>query len=379
MKTQRQRVGFALPDAIILIVVVLLLLAILTPTIAGTQSSSTLTASLQNLATLSKAYNAYAADWNDRQPTSIVDNFSTYGTSGAAAVTNYSLVHGQAHPPVILGDCNDVTWGYFFPGAGGSPANQTFIVPIDFSTRFGAFRIPNAKHFSTYVNGRYFDPVFYAPNDEAAYAIVEPWLNHPCEYSPTSSTGGNRWSSYCTSPAAMFNPTVLSLNPTTAKYYKDPFAIPNGFASPSMSQASYPALKTHVLEHYWNQNPPSSPPSPPGFSGRCNPSFVGGTWAGCEPYFFNHGQASAPATLFYDGSARLFPNTEAIAANERVNAQTPGVNDGLWSIDTPLAGSYANFATGGYYMNAAYDWTSTSHHILTIDGILGRDTISEEK
>jgi len=376
MKT-RQHAGFALPDALMLVLVIVLLLAILAPTIAGTQSSAMLTVSLQNLATLSKAYNAYGADWNDRQPTAIVDDFSTYGTSGETAVTNYAIVTGHPHPPLIYGNCNGGVWGLYFPGSGGgTPSNQRSIVPLDFSSKFGNFRIPNGKHFSSYLNGRFFDPVFYAPNDEAAYAVVEPWLTHPCEYSSSTATGGNRWSSYCTSPAAMFNPAVLSLNLATARYYKSPFSIPNGFASPSFSQATFPALKTQVLEHHWNQNPPSGEPGTFTVNGRCNPAFGAGSWAGCEPYYFNHGMASAPATLFYDGSVRLFGNTEAIDANRLVDTQTPGSNNGLWSVDTPLGGGYNDYSTGGYYMEMSWDWASTSHHILTINGIQGRDTIA---
>ena len=39
---------------------------------------------------------------------------------------------------------------------------------------------------------------------------------------------------------------------------------------------------------------------------------------------------------------------------------------GLWSRDT-------DFGTDGYFQDTAYDWTDTSFHILTTDGIRGRD------
>ena len=88
------------------------------------------------------------------------------------------------------------------------------------------------------------------------------------------------------------------------------------------------------------------------------------------------GFESAPATLFYDGSARLMGTQEAMNANRRAFGNS-GV--GLWSLDTPFGGSYAPGAGGGYYSEFGYDFTSTSYHILTTDGVLGRDTLGSEQ
>lgn len=41
---------------------------------------------------------------------------------------------------------------------------------------------------------------------------------------------------------------------------------------------------------------------------------------------------------------------------------------GLWSRDTPLGES-------GYFSDVAYDLTQTSFHVLTTEGIHGRDTV----
>ncbi|MEE8153863.1 MAG: hypothetical protein V3T53_02760, partial [Phycisphaerales bacterium] len=103
-----------------------------------------------------------------------------------------------------------------------------------------------------------------------------------------------------------------------------------------------------------------------------NPAFSGGVADQCEPYYFNHGFESTPATLFYDGHVRLMGTQEALNANRRHLGQT-GI--GLWSIDTPFGGGYNPGNDGGYFMEFAYDFTSTSYHILTIDGALGRDTL----
>ena len=122
-----------------------------------------------------------------------------------------------------------------------------------------------------------------------------------------------------------------------------------------------------MLEHPWLQN----------IRQVCNPGFSTHD-NDCEEYWFNHGFESTPATLFYDGHVRLFGTQEALNANRRHLRQTE--NDlngsfGLWSIDTPFGGGYDPGNGGGYFMDFAYDFTSTSYHILTTDGALGRDTL----
>jgi hypothetical protein len=84
---------------------------------------------------------------------------------------------------------------------------------------------------------------------------------------------------------------------------------------------------------------------------------------------FNHGVDSPPLAIFYDGSVRLFPNTEALAADQQILDQTGGT-DGLWHRGTP-------YEDDGYFISGGYDGAPISHHILTTDGILGRDTLAE--
>jgi hypothetical protein len=86
-----------------------------------------------------------------------------------------------------------------------------------------------------------------------------------------------------------------------------------------------------------------------------------------------------PVTLFYDGHIEGLGTRENSQDNLRVLAQTGGQDDGhgLWSKDTTMGGDYVDRAEGGYFMDDAYDWTSTSYHILTIDGILGRDKLDK--
>jgi len=153
----------------------------------------------------------------------------------------------------------------------------------------------------------------------------------------------------------MFSPQVMRA--PSAGGWQNPWSLADGFASPSLAGAQYPDLKTHMIEHHWAQGPPA----------QCNPAFPNGCYDGCEPYYFNHGIDSAPATLFYDGHTRLLPNTEVFAADQQILEQTGGV-DGLWSRDTP-------FGTNGYFIDFGYDGVPLSHHVLTTDGILGRDTL----
>src|SRR5262249_39384865 len=147
------------------------------------------------------------------------------------------------------------------------------------------------------------------------------------------------------SPAALFAPEAFTDN-GSGKYWTEPWKMPNGYRCPSFGQARYASLKTHMLEHHWLQNTKL----------QCNSAFVG-----CEPYYFNHSFQSMPVRLFYDASIRLRGVMEAMPSDRRQQQQA---GFGLWSRDTP-------FGTDGYFIGDGYDFSNTSFHILTIDGIKG--------
>jgi hypothetical protein len=110
-----------------------------------------------------------------------------------------------------------------------------------------------------------------------------------------------------------------------------------------------------MLEHSWLQN----------MKVPCNDAFEG-----CEPYYFNHSYASMPVTLFYDGSVRLMGVMEAMSCDRRHAGQHPrGV--GLWTRDTP-------FGENGYLIADGYDFAETAYHVLTTEGVRGRDTLGRE-
>ncbi len=379
MKTYRS--GFTIIELLVVVSIIALLVGILLPAIGKAREQAQLTRSQANMKQLATAAATYGAEWNDRQLTLITDNFSQYGTSGPAAITNYKTKVGAAHPPVLLGWGNTPTgpgtWGYWMPGTPGIPDNNgNWIVaaPCNYITgqpSFGAFRMTNCQQFSTYINGRYYDPVFYAPKDTAVMAVVEDFFNYPDEFvgvaPPLPAQGVTYYSSYIFSPAAMYSPDVLSLNETNNKYFTNPFELRGGFRSPAYSQAQYPDLKTHIIEHHWLQNRKKV----------CSDAFTDGPYNGCQPYFYNGSRDSAPVCLFYDGHIENVGQRDAMDSNARVVVQNGGAlnnsNDGLWSIDTGWGGSYALGSDDGYYMDTAVDSSATSYHVLTIDGIRGRD------
>ena len=119
-----------------------------------------------------------------------------------------------------------------------------------------------------------------------------------------------------------------------------------------------PSLKSQMIEHSWLQN---------GSPADCKPVWNGPLCGSCEPYYVNHSINSSPATLFYDGHVRLLPNTEVLLADLQVLKDTGGV-DGLWHRGT-------SFGEDGYFIQYSFDGVPLSHHILTTDGIMGRDTL----
>jgi hypothetical protein len=243
-----------------------------------------------------------------------------------------------------------------------NPEYYSSFLPIAFDGSvepyWGAFRLINAGNFNTYLNGRFYDPVFYAPKDTVVLNMVEPALDSPSQFTTVELDGLIGMSSYILSPAGMFNPATLAENPTTNKFFTDPWSVPAGYRTPSYSAALYPDQKTHMLEHHWLQNTEA----------ECNPAFGNvGTYDGCEPYYFNHAWSSVPVTLFYDGHIEGLGVREAEQADVRSGRQ---VGHGLWSRDTP-------FGSDGYQIIDGFDYAATSYHIFTIDGLRGRDKGAE--
>ena len=370
MHEQRKK-GFTIVELLVVVSIIALLIGILLPAIGKARDKARTTTSVSNLRQLAVAHNAYAGDWEDAQLSltryniSAYQDMPTYNTTiGYTGGNNWM----DGHPPLVAGwgsgSAGNGLWAYW-------PAQNVHywaVEPIGFPgsegvTGFGWFRLPNVKALSQYVNGRWYDKVYYAPKDPN-WHLIEDCLDHPAEFPATPECNEPpKWATYCLSPASLFSPDVLSRSRETGEFYTDPWDLPGGHRTPSMGSIRYPTLKTHMLEHPWLQN----------VRRVCNAAFSGGGFENqCEPYYFNMGFESTPATLFYDGHVRLMGTQEAMNANRRHVAQA---GYGLWSTDTPFGGGYTPSSPGGYFMDFAYDFTATSYHILTIDGALGRDTL----
>ncbi|MCP3902560.1 MAG: type II secretion system protein, partial [Planctomycetes bacterium] len=296
MTTRR---AFTVIELLVVVSIIALLVGILLPAIGKARDQARVTISQSNLRNLATAHASYGAEFSDRQYTLINDNIAFYGGSTGAAFDGYIDAHGGGsginnpanHPPVYLGYGQDHDSGVYrmfaYKCERGQVANASLTQPIVFTLGglgyFGSFRLPNAQQFTQYTNGRFYDPIFYAPKDTEPIRSAQPCLDAPddfCDLAIVNTNLGDipAWSSYCLSPAAMFNPEVMRHNDdddTTSNGWVSPWSLPAGFRSPSFSQAEYPGLKTHMLEHHWLQNNRVD----------CNPGFQPGTYDGCEPYY----------------------------------------------------------------------------------------------
>jgi len=345
------RSGLTLVEVLVVVAAGVVALLASLPVLAAISCDARRARSQHNLATLAQSHAAYAADWDDRQFTLVVDNLGAFSGSCPA----YTAAFG-CHPAVLLGeDCNGINWQYGMGCPDGSCSNIVAAKPFQFapSSTFGAFRLCNAAEFNSYVSGRFYDQTFYAPADQGPYEQAAPAFSQDCGY---VDLGGQQpiLSSYILSPAAMYNPEVLSYNSATGQLWRSPNSFATGYTSPTNAQAVFPELKTRMIEHHWMYNAPAP----------CNPAS-----AGCAPYLFNQGIESRPEALFFDGSVRALGPYEASLAESRT--QPAGFK--LWSRNTPLGNN-------GYFLAQSYDFFGlSSYHILTRDGIAGRDLLSTGK
>ena len=365
-----------------MVAIIALLIAILLPAITKARESALTTQSQGNMRNLAAANYSYGADWTDRQFTACPDDFGLApGANPVAKCTNY-ISQIACPPQQILGwDTGGGLWGFWIGGGlcpgnypGSCAYNATVTYPVEFvgpNQFFGSFRMCNIKAFNDHVNGRYYDKIFYAPKDRLVLERTQPGFQDGGEFSIIPGLPlGITFPTYVWSPSAMFAPDVMASD--TGFQSPDGAAIPGAFRSPSVGQSAFPDLKTRMVEHHWLQNRDSGErnggwnPAPWWWNDPPNPNDG-------PPWLFNHGTNSAPVTMFFDGHVSLLPCTKAIASDERVKAQQAGtthVEKGLWVRGTPMG-------VKGYFGTQAYDQEifdkPTSFHMLTTDGILGRD------
>lgn len=330
--------GFTLIELLVVISIIALLIGLLLPAIGKARDSAKVTISLSNLRNFGAAHATYASEWNGRQWTTCPDDLTVIHSPVWASA------YGQPVPPVPLGfDKN----GLHFQTTSGWA-----IIPMWWpgNCSLGSFRAFHTKPFNQYINKKVYDPIFWAPKDYTTNDLIYQWQDDPGEWVNGASFF---FSTYCTSVAAQVSPDVYrGVNQGGAQRADQ---LPAGHRSPNLSSATYPDLKTHMLEHYWLQNNPSE--SIPGTGGVA--------------WFFNLGPDSTPATLFFDGHTRMMSVREAVASSNRVIAQ------GGERLDAQDPGC---FGAGGYFQSFGYAGANTrgeinSYHVFTRDGIKGRDTI----
>jgi prepilin-type N-terminal cleavage/methylation domain-containing protein len=358
--------GFTIIELLVVVSIIALLIGMLLPAISKARDSAKVTQSLSNLRNLAAAHQSYAAEWNDRQFTLVRDDLAMYG-SAESYPTHPSIELGLG----MLGDTYQMIALHMSGDALAQfPANADFLFPIYPSQRTrGWFRLPNARAFNTYVNDRFYDPTFYAPKDHIVVDSIGQEFDSPWQYSsPDSGLNDLRFSSYSISPAGLFSPAILAA--------KDPVLSPSidslpaaAFRVPSMSQARHPSLKTHMLENHWLQG---------GRGSACIPGFLA-TPYDCQPYFFNLSVDSAPCSMFFDGSVRVMGVREAVASDEAVRQSggrglyfRPGDQGFEEADDLSISGYWLEFAADE---GAGLEGAAVGYHILTKDGILGRDTL----
>jgi hypothetical protein len=358
----RNRLGFTLVELMILCVAIVVMLALLSPMVRRLQTSSHEAVSMSNAAQLGAMHAMYAADWGGRQFTNVPDDLGAYSTvqnpvnncivyvveTGCYPSGFVGVVENGAGFYVCISPCDGL-----IPGASCSGAGYTWPYSL-FGTlptpQLAMFRFLNLAALNVYANGRWYDEVFFAPNDVLAYATAESHFDNPAAF--VFPPNPPAFSSYCSSPAAMFHPDVFA--PASRRGPAWQFTFADRFKSPTVSECLFPDLKTQIIEHNWNQNPPA----------EINPAVADGI----TPYQFNHGLDSTPITLFFDGHVNFMSIATAVADDTTVMRQTRSSN-GLWSRDTPLGPT-------GYKGDLSFDGIFSGHHMLTIGGIAGRDVLA---
>lgn len=366
MNNHRQK-GFTIIELLVVVSIIALLIGILLPAIGKARDQAHLTRSQSNLRQLVVAHNTYGAEWNDNQWTLGPHNIASYGSSHASAVQSYAGELGDsgkmwsiAVNVGFVGGANPGSWWF----TGETIAANNMFMPIGIGesgstgiTRFGYFRMQNVLSFSNYLNGKFYDSVFYAPKDRAVLAALGECLDQP-----GGCIGDNTppivWPSYILSPAALLNPNVM-----TPEFWEDNSNVwgsPGSLRTPTFSQARYADMKSHITEHHWLQNAERP----------CSTAFTNGPYEGCQPDMFNHSTTSVPQTAFYDGHIAGLQMQETFRANKRIVTQDS--NRSLW-LTSHLNG--IGDWGDGYYEPAKFPsyGEAMSPHILTTNGIQGRD------
>jgi hypothetical protein len=380
--------GLALAEVVVCLAVLGSSVAVVTVGSSKLQDDARVTQSMANLRNLGVANSTYAADWADRQFTAVPDDMGLAFSMGLGPV-DYSNQIG-CMPQQILGyDAFESLWAWWCAGdlCDGYPGSAAYwnncfdrvYQPMMLNGRpsLGSFRLPNVKSFNAYVGDKYYDSVFWAPKDKVPLRLAKTMFAAKGEFGLTTEVLPGTWSdlpsfgvdrgialsSYVWSPAAMWSPEVFS-----HAGYKSPSGsdVPTAWRSPTVAKCRFPSLKSRMIEHHWLQDvqDSSSPHKHEGDPTR----------------LFNQGVSSVTVTLFFDGRVAGLSVGEAMISDtivrnmaemeaEKGPGKLSALQTGLWSRDTPLG-------PGGYFGEECIGGPTTGAHMLTTDGIMGRDVMN---
>jgi hypothetical protein len=347
--------AFTIADVAVGVASLTMLVAVVGATAASLRTRGNEAVSMSNLMQLGVSQAMYSWDHEGLQWCA---HQSDFGLVGGNCATYISTI--GCPPQMVLGtDVFGGLWGYWLGGGvcpptyPGNCGNWVLYTPNEWSFAngvAGSWKLLQSKSFHEYANGRFYDPGFYAPNDRPTYRRAAPNFDYPAAFTPVPSSPVT--SSYTMSPAAMWHPDVM--RGASQGGFRNPSSFPEAFERQPLFGAAHPDLKSLVFEQHWNQ-------------GGQQPASGQGL-AATSTFRYNQSAAATPITLFYDGHVWFLPNSVAIADDKALRARKL---DGLWSRDTPLGAD-------GYYGATSIDGSTTSHSVLTTDGILGRDVLKPQ-
>lgn len=378
----RNRRGVTIVEIIAVTGVVTMTLAMMAATIGGSNGDRLRTHSAWNLTRLSQGVHSYAADWEGRQWTAVPDELSDYDN-----IYGYNT-EVRCLDSLLIGEdsTTGAVWGWYLGGAlcpdglpgGGEPGYSIAVFeivyqpyPLDDSflddQSIGAHMFFNCRGFREYVSGSAHDSAFFQPGSRDARLnallfeedreFFGPYVRKATgspnsQYAPTTG--------YTMSAAAMWNPEVHRA--PSAGGWQDPRTIELGYRSPSLHECEHPTLKTMFVERWWIDGAPTRF-HPDSLRTPTGPNSL----ENVDRYHwrFNQGHESRAMTAFYDGSVASVRVGDAYA-DDSISAKATG--DGLWSRDSPMG-------EDGWRGDTGNGDGFSSFHVLTVDGIRGRDLL----
>ena len=388
--------AFTIIELLVVVGIISVLVSILLPAVSKARDGAAITCSAGNISTLTKAAFSYAADFEDRHFTAIPDDAGSTALLGAPGGDCIKYLSQIACPgQQVLGfDTNGALWGYwcstapFCPINIGSCDNWGVMMPFKFLdgpgsggtgntanpyyATFGAHEVTNTKAINTYVNGRYYDKVFFACKDRYGLEGCEYAMQNEGEFTPNPANSQSViFPTYMWSPANMVNQSCLSnalasaSNTDCARAGNQPVLGVAAYRAPKMGMAVFPDSKTYLVEKLWLQNRVGVPELNTNFlTPRC--------------WVFNEGWNSNPVCAFLDGHVAQIGMGQASRDDKVVQFQNASAamcpnGKGLWHRGTPC-GTNGWFTTGAGF-DPLIENAPTSFHTLTVGGIAGRDIL----